>query len=187
MTPERLGSDSAQAQDFDGRQVQAGEGPCWEAYSFRTPVTTDDVTADRRWPVLARGAGAGAVRSVLCVPIHHDGGVTGVVNVYSGQVQAFDATGRRIGELTAAAVAGVLQNVSERESMRALAANLECALTSRAIIDQAKGMIMARLGVDADDAFARMVHLSSRLNVKVRDLAGLIVEGHVDDMLHAAD
>jgi GAF domain-containing protein len=187
MTPQRLGSDSTQAQDFDGRQVQAGEGPSWEAYTFRILVTTDDVTADCRWPALARGAGTGAVRSVLAVPIHDGGAVTGVVNVYSGQVRAFGTAGRRIAELTAAAVAGVLQNVTERESMQALAANLERALTSRAIIDQAKGMIMARLGVDADDAFARMVNLSSRLNVKVRDLAGLIVEGHVDDVLHAAD
>ena len=48
-------------------------------------------------------------------------------------------------------------------------------------------MIMALLGVDADAAFARMVHVSSRLNVKVRDLAALIVEGHVEAVLKAAD
>jgi AmiR/NasT family two-component response regulator len=71
--------------------------------------------------------------------------------------------------------------------MKSLAANLERALTSRAVIDQAKGVIMARLGVDADDAFARMVNLSSRLNVKIRDLATLITEGHVDAVLRAAD
>jgi AmiR/NasT family two-component response regulator len=71
--------------------------------------------------------------------------------------------------------------------MQTLAENLERALTSRAVIDQAKGVIMARLGVNADDAFARLVSLSSRLNVKVRDLAGLIVEGHVDAVLRAAD
>jgi len=187
MTPERLGSDSTQAQDFDGRQVQAGEGPSDEAYISGALVTADDVTTDHRWPTLARNAAAGAVRSVLAVPVQEGDTVTGVVNVYSGQVRAFGAVGRRIGQLTAAAVAGVLQAVAERESMQALAANLERALTSRAIIDQAKGMIMARLGVDANDAFARMVTVSSRLNVKVRYLAGLIVEGHVDDVLRAAD
>jgi AmiR/NasT family two-component response regulator len=90
-------------------------------------------------------------------------------------------------ELAAVAVAGILQNVAERESMQALADNLERALTSRAVIDQAKGMVMARLGVGADDAFARLVTLSSRLNVKLRDLAGLIVEGHVDAVLRAGE
>jgi AmiR/NasT family two-component response regulator len=77
--------------------------------------------------------------------------------------------------------------VAEREAMQALAANLERALSSRAVIDQAKGMVMARLGIDADEAFARLVKLSSHLNVKLRDLAALIVEGHVDAVLRAGD
>jgi AmiR/NasT family two-component response regulator len=55
------------------------------------------------------------------------------------------------------------------------------------VIDQAKGMVMARLGIDADEAFARLVKLSSHLNVKLRDLAALIVEGHVDAVLRAGD
>ena len=75
----------------------------------------------------------------------------------------------------------------EAATAQELSGHLERALTSRAVIDQAKGMIMARLGVNADDAFARLVGLSSRLNVKVRDLAALMVEGHVDAVLRAAE
>ncbi|SOD97735.1 ANTAR domain-containing protein [Blastococcus haudaquaticus] len=187
LDPQRLGSDSAEAQDFDGRQVRAGEGPCWDAYRSGTVVLTDDVTSDPRWPALARLAQQGAVRSVISVPVSEEGTTTGAVNVYSGRTATFGPAGRRIAELAGAAVAGILQNVSEREAMQALAANLERALTSRAVIDQAKGMVMARLGVDADEAFARLVKLSSRLNVKLRDLAGLIVEGHVDELLRAGE
>ncbi len=66
------------------------------------------------------------------------------------------------------------------------AANLRCALTSRAVIDQAKGILMARLGVDAEGAFARLVTVSNRLNVKVRALAQLVVDGHADHLLAAA-
>jgi GAF domain-containing protein len=127
------------------------------------------------------------VRSVIAVPVREDAETTGAVNVYSRRTEAFGAAGRRIAELAAAAVAGILQNVAERESMQALADNLEKALTSRAVIDQAKGIVMARLGVNADDAFARLVKVSSRLNVKLRDLAGLVVEGHVDAILRAGD
>jgi PAS domain-containing protein len=47
--PQRLGSDTPEAQEFDGRQVQAGEGPCWEAYRSGSTVITNDVTADPRW------------------------------------------------------------------------------------------------------------------------------------------
>ena len=187
LEPQRLGSDSLEAQEFDGRQVQAGQGPCWQAYDCGAVVIADDVTSDPRWPVLARIAGQGDVRSVLALPVRDDGTTTGVVNVYSGGIAAFGTADRRIGELATAAVAGVLQNVAERESMRELAANLERALSSRAVIDQAKGVVMARLGVDADQAFARLVKLSSRMNVKLRDLAALVVEGHADAVLRAAE
>jgi GAF domain-containing protein/PAS domain-containing protein len=185
--PQRLGSDSTEAQDFDGRQVRAAEGPCWTAYRAATVVISADVTADPRWPALAEIAGAGPVRSVLAVPLTEDGTAVGAVNVYSGQPDAFGDVGRRIAELVAAAVAGILQTVAEREAMQKLAANLERALESRAVIDQAKGMIMMRLGVDADDAFARLADVSNRLNIKLRDLAGLVVTGHVDDVLRVSD
>jgi hypothetical protein len=124
---------------------------------------------------------------VHAVPGRDDGQTTGAVNVYSSRGAAFGHAGQRIAEVATAAVASVLRTVAEREAMENLATGLERALTSRAVIDQAKGMIMARLGVDADDAFARLVHVSSRLNVKVRDLATLVVEGHVDAVLNAAD
>lgn len=185
--PQRLGSDSAEAQSFDGHQLQAGEGPCLDAYASGTAVVTDDVTSDDRWPALAQIVRPGAVRSVLAVPIREEGSITGAVNIYSGRAGTFGGAGRRIAELAAASVASVLQTVAERESVQNLAENLERALTSRSVIDQAKGMVMASLGVNADDAFARLVNLSSRMNVKVRDLAALIVEGHVDALLRVSD
>jgi AmiR/NasT family two-component response regulator len=69
--------------------------------------------------------------------------------------------------------------------LKGLVANLETALTSRAVIDQAKGILMARLDIDADEAFARLAKLSSRLNVKLRDLARLVVEGQADRVIAA--
>jgi GAF domain-containing protein len=187
LDPQRLGSDSAEAQDFDGRQIRVQQGPCWEAHVTGQPVICADVTTDPRWPRLRAIADEAAVRSVLAIPVREAGESAGVVNVYAGRPHAFGAANRRIGELAAAAVTGVLQSVAEREALRSLAANLERALTSRAVIDQAKGILMTRLGVDADEAFARLVALSSRLNVKVRDLARLVVEGNNDLIIAAGD
>jgi PAS domain S-box-containing protein len=181
--PQRLASDSHEAQELDGMQMRAQEGPCWEAYASGATVVTGDVTADPRWPALAGLAGAGAVRSVLALPVLEGGESTGVLNVYAGLPDAFGTGGRRLGEVVAAAVTGVLQRIAEREALKDLVANLETALTSRAVIDQAKGMLMARLGVDADEAFAQLVRLSSRLNVKLRDLARLVVEGQADQVI----
>jgi GAF domain-containing protein/PAS domain-containing protein len=183
--PQRLASDSLEAQEFDGMQMRAHDGPCWEAYASGATVLTGDVTTDPRWPALAEMARAGSVRSVLALPVLEGGESAGALNVYAGKPDAFGAGNRQLGELVAAAVAGVLQRIAEREALKGLVANLETALTSRAVIDQAKGILMARLDVDADEAFARLVKLSSRLNVKLRDLARMVVEGHADRVIAA--
>ncbi|MGY1831288.1 ANTAR domain-containing protein [Geodermatophilus sp. SYSU D01180] len=185
-SPRSIGSDSTAAQDADGRQMRAEEGPCWDAAARREVVVTGDLRTDPRWPALARLAAAGPVRSVLAVPLALSGEPAGVLNVYSRHADAFGLADRRIAELVAVAVAAVLQEVGEREALRRLTLNLEQALSTRAVIDQAKGVLMGRLGVDADDAFARLVTLSNRLNVKVRDLAQLVVQGHADEVIAAA-
>jgi PAS domain S-box-containing protein len=183
--PQRLASDSEEAQEFDGMQMQAQEGPCWEAFAVGSTVVTGDVIEDPRWPALARLGSSGSVRSVLALPVLESERSTGVLNVYSGRPDAFGTDGRRLGEVVAAAVTGLLQRISEREALTDLVANLETALTSRAVIDQAKGMLMVTLHIDADEAFARLAKLSSRLNVKLRDLARLVVEGHADEVIAA--
>ena len=185
LDPQQLGSDSAVAQELDGLQLQAGEGPCWHAHATGAVVTVDDLPSDPRWPRLRPLLADSPVRSVLALPLRESGEPVGVVNVYAAEAGAFAADDRRIAELVTAAVGGVLQTVAERESLRDLAANLEKALTSRACIDQAKGVLMARLGVSADEAFARLVTLSNQLNVKLRDLAQLVVDGHAAEVLGA--
>lgn len=183
--PQQLGSDSTVAQELDGRQLQAEEGPCWDAHLTGAVVQTPDLRGDERWPRLHALLGDDPVRSVLAIPLQEGERPVGVLNVYSVEVDAFRGDSRRIAELVAAAVGGVLQSVAEREALQALAANLEKALTSRAMIDQAKGVLMARLGIDADEAFTRLVALSNRLNVKLRDLAQLVVQGRADEVIDA--
>ncbi|WP_222268807.1 ANTAR domain-containing protein [Modestobacter marinus] len=183
--PQRLATDSLEAQAFDGLQLQAQEGPCWTAYADGSVVLSPDVPDAVRWPMLAKLAADAPVRSVLALPVGMEGERRGVVNVYSSHRHAFGPSNRQIAELVAGAVAGVLQTVAERESLQRLSANLEHALTSRATIDQAKGVLMAHLGIGPDEAWARLVALSSRLNIKVRDLARLVVEGDAGTVLAA--
>ena len=186
LDPQQLGSDSTAAQELDGRQLQAGEGPCWDAHVAGAAVATPDLPSDDRWPRLRSLLRDSPVHSVLALPLREGEQPVGVVNVYAAEVGAFTGDSRRIAELVTAAVGGVLQSMAERESLRNLAANLEKALTSRAVIDQAKGVLMARLGIGAEEAFARLVTLSNRLNIKLRDLARLVVEDHAGDVIAAA-
>jgi AmiR/NasT family two-component response regulator len=101
----------------------------------------------------------------------------GVLNVYGTDQGAFDEHAVLVGGLVAAAVTAVLQDVEEKLALQTTTGNLEEALRSRAVIEQAKGIVMAHHGGSPDEAFARLVKLSNQHNVKVRDLAGLLVEG----------
>ncbi|MCV2491550.1 ANTAR domain-containing protein [Geodermatophilus sp. YIM 151500] len=182
--PERLASDDALAQQFDGLQLQAGEGPCVDAYEQRSVVVGDDLPGDPRWPGLARAdPHTAGVRSVLALPIPVQDRHVGVLNVYARGRDVFSAHAVRIGELVVVAVGAVFEAVEERRSLQELSRHLNRALESRAVIDQAKGMVMARHGGTADAAFARLVAYSSRHNVKLRDVAALLVRGEATDAL----
>jgi PAS domain-containing protein len=180
MQPQLLASDDVVAQAFDGRQMAAGEGPCQEGYERRTVVVTPDVLTDERWPRLRDLLTDATVRSVLAVPVQLPDERWVVLNIYSDRPGVFtgDSVGR--GEMVAAAVAAILREVAERAALKRLAANLEAALTSRAVIDQAKGVLIARHGGSAEDAFDRLARLSQVLNVKVRDLAPLVLAANPD-------
>jgi PAS domain S-box-containing protein len=175
--PDRLASDSTQAQVFDGLQLRCAEGPCVEAFRETAVVVTDDVTADARWPRLAAAARGQPVRSVLALPIRAGEERSGAVNLYATRPGAFTESTVQLGEVLASAVAAVLREVGERASLQALVRHLERALSSRAVIEQAKGIVMAHHGGTADEAFAKLVAFSSRQNVKLRELAESIVRG----------
>ena len=186
VEPELVATDEAIAQVFDGRQMTAGEGPCQEAYEQRTVVVSADVTADDRWPRLRRALTDACVCSVLAVPAQLPDERWVVLNVYSDRVGVFTGDSVRLGEMVAAAIVAILQEAAERAALKGLAANLEAALTSRAVIDQAKGVLIARHGGSADQAFDRLARLSQLLNVKVCELAPLVVTGN-PDVLAALD
>ena len=186
VEPELVATDEAIAQVFDGRQMTAGEGACQEAYETGTVITTADVTTDDRWPRLRHALTDARVRSVLAVPAQLPDERWVVLNVYSDRAGVFTGDSVRLGQMVAAAIVAILQEAAERAALKRLAANLEAALTSRAVIDQAKGVLIARHGGSAEQAFARLSGLSQVLNVKVRDLAPLVVAGS-PDVLAALD
>ena len=183
LDPVRLATCAGTAQDFDGRQLRAHEGPGCDAYATGAVVGTCDVTSDVRWPVLARLAEESPVRSVLSLPVRESVDLTGVLSLYAPGRCAFDAATRRLAGLVATAVGGALQSAAERRALRERAGHLEQALTSRAAIDQAKGMLMARFGGTPEDAFARLVTMSNQRNVRLRILATQITEGRLDELL----
>jgi AmiR/NasT family two-component response regulator len=106
----------------------------------------------------------------VSVPLEVGDELVGVLNVYIGEAP-WPARLRADVELLAVTVAGVLFELGVKRELRQVLSDLEQALTSRATIDQAKGMVMADRGVGPEEAFEHLVRLSSTQQVKVRDLA----------------
>jgi hypothetical protein len=176
--PELVVSSSAIGQAADGAQVNAGAGPTLDAYASRRSTCSADAWADPRWPALARWPVQPAVHGVVAVPLFAADGTGGAVGVLTGYRMTVSADG-------GPAVAGVAPFVARTEALvrfgRTLTTvsgerdQLTLALTSRATIDQAKGVLMAIRGGDADAAFDALKRWSNRSNRRVRDVAEEIV------------
>lgn len=177
--PARATRTTAQTKDaraVDGSQIQAGEGPALDAWAQKEMVVSADLSADPRWPELARLMKHVPLRSAIAVPVLADDAPLAVISAYCRNRSAFDRLDADdVGPLTSGVVA-VLARDGEYDRLKEQTRQLETALTSRAVIDQAKGIVMAYGGCDADEAFERLVQTSRRNNVKLREVARLIVQ-----------
>jgi GAF domain-containing protein len=171
-----IDSSDAFAQQLDGLQMQAGEGPCQTAWDTRAKVLTPDLRTDPRWPALTALAAPTEVASVLALPVYVRDEMVGVINAYSTRIDAFAGVDIEIAELAAFAVGQVLHRIESTRALRDMVTNLRQALSSRSVIDQAKGILMARHGYDAETAFTSLSEQSQQENIKVRDLAALLTE-----------
>lgn len=178
--PTAIASD-AWALSLDELQYVEHEGPCFDALRTGNSFRVDDFDHDPRWPAYApRASGAGA-RSVMSIPASADGRVIAALNVYSREPNAFDAEAVSIGQIVAGHAGLASQIASALYGHRRLAEQLRDAMQSRAVIEQAKGMIMVRARCDPDAAFHTLVVTSQKSNTKLRDVAQLVVEWGTKD------
>jgi GAF domain-containing protein len=174
--PHTLAATSDAARRVDQFQYEVNSGPCLDAYRNRVVHRVDSTDSDPRWPEFCRLARAEGVRSVLSLPllVRQDG--LGALNLYADSESAFGATEERIGMAFATHASITLSHAQGFWRQEQARQNLEIALTTRGVIDQAKGVLMARTGRSADEAFESLRRASQRTNRKVSDLAQEIIE-----------
>jgi ANTAR domain/GAF domain len=167
---------SAQAQHLDGLQHRRGCGPALDAYRSHRPVALG-APALTGHPGLSNDSHADALTSLLAVPLISHGHATGVLTLYGRRSQRLATlmTLREAMPFVEAAQTLARQTQSHHE-MRRTHEQLQSALISRAVIDQAKGMLMAMLTCDADEAFEHLSRLSSNRHAKLRDVAQAMVD-----------
>ncbi|MFD0925184.1 GAF and ANTAR domain-containing protein [Williamsia deligens] len=153
----------------DRLQAELREGPCVTSALQADTVVIDDTRTEERWPRFCAGAADLGIRSMVCFCLYVEGDNFGALNLHSTRVDAFDDESQSIGSLFAAHAAIAFSSVREKEQIRS-------ALTNRDIIGQAKGMLMERYSLSADDAFQLLARLSQDSNTKLSDVALQVVE-----------
>jgi GAF domain-containing protein len=175
-TPETVAASSDRVLAIDADQYAAGEGPCLEAARTGQLVrVTVDQLGDR-WPRFARSARAAGVGSYLSCPLVIDERFAGSLNLYSERGHALDQLDEAVLRLYVAAASAAIANARRYAKARRLAEELRGALDSRAVIDQALGVLMATRGMTAEQAFGELSRQSQNTNTKLRDIAARLVE-----------
>ncbi|GAA2027779.1 GAF and ANTAR domain-containing protein [Pseudokineococcus marinus] len=159
---------------LDERQYATGFGPCLHAATTGDTLQVDPHDPAPAYPdfaALARHHGVKAT-AALALPLPHH--VVGALNLYTTTGPLPPATLERAHTFAAFAAVALANAAAHDDSLR-MADQLHQALASRAVIDQAKGILMATYGIDGDEAFTRLSQTSQRTNTKLRDVAADLV------------
>ena len=153
---------------IDAAQYETGEGPCLTALWDHHTVEMPDIHDETRWPRWTERLGETGVRSMMCFQLYvHDRNLA-ALNLYSSKPSAFDDESRQVGELFAAHAAVALASVQQTE-------HLHHALDTRDVIGMSKGVLIERFKVTPDGAFQMLVRASQEHNIKLHQVAELVV------------
>jgi len=176
-----IATSDEQARLLELFQLQNDEGPCLDAFATGELVSHSDLTTTgSRWPRFAAVATDHGFAAVDALPMRLRGEVIGALNLFRGRPGELGVTALRTARaLVDVATIGLLQQRSIRHQ-EVLTEQLQAALNSRVVIEQAKGYIAHRLGIDMADAFAVLRAYARGHNLKLSDLAGAVIAGHTD-------
>ena len=154
---------------LDVVQQQTGLGPCIDASRDQVTIRVDDMTTETRWPEYVELALALKVASMLCVPLYVDDQQLGSVSLYATERAAFSLADEYLARLFASQAALALAEAHRTGQMRQ-------ALANRDVIGQAKGILMERHRITADEAFVMLSERSQQVNRKLKDVARRLAE-----------
>jgi GAF domain-containing protein len=166
---------------LDWLQYDSGEGPCLSAIHTSSTVRVDEFASDGRYPVFGPVAAAEGVNSCLSLAVSAAGHTVGGLNLYGVNARAYNEASVQAGEEVAGQVGVLVASSRAYDRSLRLVDQLHLAMASRAEIEQAKGILMARSHCDADQAFDILRRASQRQNVKLRDIAHNIVAATAPD------
>jgi GAF domain-containing protein len=152
------------------------EGPCITCMQSGRAVVSGSLGSDGRWPHFGGRVSRMAVHSALSLPLMVGHQVLGAINAYARSRDAFGEHAVQLGSQFAGPAAVSVYNAQLLAKAQERTRALQRALDSRAVIDQAIGIIRSRSGLSAAEAFERLIHMSQSENVKLFAVAEQLVE-----------
>jgi GAF domain-containing protein len=152
-------------------------GPCRDALGGGAPACSSDLPDDPRWPGLARALGPAGVNGLLCVPVAERGGPTGALTVVRRSDRPWQDPEVESVVTYGGVLAALLRVAAESASRAEVVAQLEHALRHRVTIEQAKGILMEREGLDQAAAFDRLRTAARTARRRVEQVAAEVVGG----------
>jgi len=175
-----VASSSERARLLELFEIQSDQGPCLDCFKTGQSVATEDLEAGPdRWPLFSAEARKSGFRSALALPMRLRDQVIGALNLFHAEPGALTAerilTGQAMADI---ATIGILQERAVREA-RVLAEQLQLALNSRVVIEQAKGVLVERASVNVDEAFQMLRRYARESNRRLHDIAQGLIAGTI--------
>jgi GAF domain-containing protein len=156
-------------------QEKAQQGPCVAAFSSQEPVAVTGMGEIQEWPDYAEVAERLGISAVVGFPLSYNDHRLGAVNVYSLELRRWSAEDLDVLGVFADMATAYLVRTSELAEARQLSQQLQGALDSRVIVEQAKGLLAGELGISVDEAFDRLRSHSRSNNRRLTDVAHEVV------------
>jgi GAF domain-containing protein len=171
-----VASADALARQLDEQQYEFDTGPCLQALASGEVVEATDLAAEDRWDAYPTMAMAQGILAVLSTPLIVDAKPVGVLNLYARSPRAFSGVDRQLATLLAGQAAIAVLAALRHYDEVTLSDHLRIALSSRSVIDQAIGIVMAQRRCGPEEAFGILRMISQRRNIKLRVVAAELVD-----------
>jgi GAF domain-containing protein len=173
--PLTVTSAGTSASALDEAQYGQDDGPCLEAMRTGREIAVRDMREEQRWGTFPAHAAASGTLSSQSFPIAAHTHTAGALNLYAPEPHAFDAVDLDALRLLAAQATGAIALAQRIADAREFAADLQTALQSRTVIDQAMGIIMSQQRCTPEQAFHLLRTASQHRNIKLRDLCAQLI------------
>lgn len=175
-----VAASTEQARLLELFQLQTDDGPCLECFSTGRAITVGDLETVGRWPLFGLEAQAVGFRAVNALPLRLREVVIGTLNVFMAGPGVFSAEDLQLCQALAdVATIAILQNQAAHAA-ETVSGQLQRALDSRIVIEQAKGILAERLRLEMAEAFSLLRRHARDHNVRLSDVAGEVVAGTLE-------